>query len=125
MSRSSLPPHAQPSIPADDLLLGIDLGEWTGTGIARSGRREALLGRVEWLRLAPDGLGLEARVRGNRPLPYRVEVRVEDGSLSCRCTCAREMKPGCKHAVAALEALRFPLGALPRDGGLPRRRARG
>ena len=120
-----MPPDVQLSVPADPLLLNSDLGGWAGAGIARSGRREALLGRVEWLRIAPDRLGLEARVRGNRPLPYLVKIWVENRRLNCRCTCAPEMKPGCKHAVAALEALRFPLGALPRDAGSSRRRPPG
>ncbi len=110
-------------IPADPLLLGADLKEWVGERIAQSGRREALLGRVELLRMAADGRSIEGRVRGNRPLPYQVRVAVSEGRLISRCTCARESLPACKHAIAALEALRFPLSALPPDGsGMKKRR---
>ncbi|MCP3982567.1 MAG: DEAD/DEAH box helicase [bacterium] len=107
--------------PAAAQLLEHDLAQWAGAGIAAGGRKDALLGRVESLRLTPDGRRVEARVRGNRPLPYQVRVWVVDGGLDCRCTCARETKSGCKHAVAALEALRFPAAAVPRVPAAERR----
>ena len=119
MPRSGAKPERPqpPRLPAHQLLLTADLKTWAGEGIATSGRREALLGRVEFLRLAPNGRLLEARVRGNRPLPYRSQVWIEDEEIVTRCTCAREPRPACKHAVAALEALRFPLSTVPRKAG--------
>jgi superfamily II DNA or RNA helicase len=73
--------------------------------------------------MAADGRSIEARVRGNRPLPYQVQVRTSRGTLMASCTCAKQMRPACKHAVAALEALRFPLSELPRDmKGMRRKR---
>jgi superfamily II DNA or RNA helicase len=113
-----------PKIPADPALLSTDLKEWAGERIAASGRREALLGRVELLRMAADGRSIEARVRGNRPLPYQVLVRTGQGGLASRCTCAKQTRPACKHAVAALEALRFPLSALPQEGPGRKRKRR-
>jgi len=108
--------RSPPRLPAHPDLLSLDLKGWVGEGIAASGRREALLGRVEFLRLSPSGRLLEARVRGNRPTPYWTRVWVEGDQMISRCTCARESRPACKHAVAALEALRFPLSAVPRQG---------
>jgi superfamily II DNA or RNA helicase len=116
----------KPKIPADPSLLGRDLTDWAGPHIGTAGRREALLGRVELLRLAADGRSIEARVRGNRPLPYRVTVSVGPDDLVGRCTCAKEASAPCKHAVAALEALRFPRQPAPGNGGAsPRRRGGG
>lgn len=109
--------------PAAPLLLQADLMAWAGATVAGGGRKMALLGRVELLRLAPGGDSLEARVRGNRPLPYQVEVALDRGTLTSSCTCARDYA-ACKHAVAALEALRFPMApaaASPR----PQRSSRG
>ena len=118
MPRSS--PRTQradgPRVPAHPQLLEVDLAGWAGERTARNGRREALLGRVEWLKLEPGGAALDARVRGNRPLPYRVSVRAEDGGPDSRCTCAGQGSLPCKHAVAALEALRFPLSEPSREG---------
>ena len=82
-----------PRVPAHSLLTGTDLSAWAGERLAAAGRKEALLGRVEMLRLAADGLAIEARVRGNRPLPYRVKVWVEDEGLRTLCTCAKETMP--------------------------------
>ena len=121
-SRTKTGQPAPPKIPADPALLSTDLKDWAGERIASSGRREALLGRVELLRMAADGRSIEARVRGNRPLPYQVHVRTSEAGLLSSCTCAKETRPACKHAVAALEALRFPLSAAPRD--LPGRKRR-
>ena len=105
-SRSKRPTAPPGGSLADPLLLKADLSRWAGVGIARGGRRAALLGQVEVLRLVSDGRTVEARVRDLGRSPYRVKVVVEDGSLACRCTCAHESP--CKHAVAAIEALRFP-----------------
>jgi superfamily II DNA or RNA helicase len=98
----------EPRVPAHPLLLDTDLAGWAGTGVARGGRRDALLGRVETLRMSLDGRTLDGSVRGNRPLPYRVEVRVADRGLDASCTCSTEPGPPCRHAVAVVEALRFP-----------------
>lgn len=106
--------RSPPGLPAHPSLLNLDLKGWVGEGIAASGRREALLGRVEFLRLAPSGRLLEARVRGNRPTPFRTRVWIEGERMVSRCTCPRESRPACKHAVAALETLRFPLSTVPR-----------
>ncbi len=81
--------------------------------MARGGRETALLGRVQSLRLGADGRHLEARVRDAGPAPYRVEVEVVQGLLASRCTCPFDWGPVCKHAVAAIEALRFPRFAPP------------
>jgi superfamily II DNA or RNA helicase len=106
-------------VPADPLLLQLDLPAWAGPRIARGGRRDALLGRVETLRLSLDGRTVEARVRGNRPLPYQVSIELHDSSAQAHCTCSSELSGPCRHAVAALEALRFP----PSPSGGGRRRA--
>ena len=113
-----------PAVPADPALLQADLGAWAGDHTAAAGRKEALLGRVEMLRLAADGRTITARVRGNRPLPYRVEVRVASSDLESRCTCAGAGLSPCKHAVAALETLRFPLPPAPKNGSSRRGRGR-
>jgi superfamily II DNA or RNA helicase len=42
--------------------------------------------------------------------------------MDCACTCARETKTPCKHAVAALEALRFPQAGVRRSESPPSRR---
>ena len=99
----------KPAPPADPTLMGRDLVEWAGERIAHAGRNYALLGRVESLRLSPEGSTLFALVRGNRPVPYSLEIGVEDGDLSARCTCSQQPGRACRHAVAALEALRFPM----------------
>ena len=125
MSRGKTSIPDKPPIPADRLLLETDLEAWAGRRIFRGGRRAALLGRVEWLRLTPDGGGLEARVRDNRATPYVVNVRCIGAGLNSECTCPDGAAPGCKHAVAAVEALRFPLREAPRAGdGRVRRGAR-
>jgi superfamily II DNA or RNA helicase len=109
-------------VPADPLLLSAPLAHWAGEPIARAGRKYALLGRVEALRLGPDGRCLEARVRGDRAAPYQIDVRVQDGSLDCHCTCEDETHRLCKHAVAALEVLRFPLPSIDESSASARRK---
>ena len=107
---------------ADSRFVEIDLESWAGARIARVGRRDALLGRVETLRLSVDGRAVEARVRGNRPLPYRTQVTADAEGLSTSCTCSRAGAGPCRHAVAAVETLRFPRSEPRRTGG---RRNRG
>ena len=97
-----------PAYPAAAALYALDLADWAGERVARAGRDDALLGRVESLHLALDGRVLEALVRGNRPLPYRVQVDVQELRAATSCTCSREQAGPCRHAVAAVEALRFP-----------------
>lgn len=112
---------------ADPLLLETDLDAWAGERVARSGRETALLGRVVSVRLAGDGKILEARVRDQGATPHRVEVAAHGGMLAARCTCPFEIGPICKHAVAAIEAIRFPrpsLAVLGRDARRPRRGGR-
>jgi superfamily II DNA or RNA helicase len=109
-------------VPADPVLLSAPLAEWAGEPIARAGRKYALLGRVEALQLSPDGRSVDARVRGDRAAPYRVEVGVNDGSLAGRCTCEDEAHNLCKHAVAALEVLRFPLPSVDESSASARRK---
>ena len=116
---------APPRVPADERLLEADLCQWAGQRIAQGGRRDALLGRVEALRLSLDGSSIEARVRGNRPLPYSVEVRTSADSISSHCTCSREAPGPCRHAVAALETLRFPAPAAGASVGVRKRRGAG
>ncbi len=111
-----------PSLPAHRLLVEQDVRAWAGESVAQAGRRDALLGRVELLRLAPNGRLLEARVRSQGPTPYRVQVWVEGQTLESRCTCATAERPACRHGVASIEALRFPLA--PPPGGRRRRRGR-
>src|SRR5262245_46074162 len=97
-----------PVVPPDPALVSTDLARWAGERVARSGRKYALLSRVLSLKLNADGSLLEARVRGSGTTPYRVEVKAQDGFLASRCTCLFDWSPVCKHAVAAVEALRFP-----------------
>ena len=113
MPRGKTPTLTKPPIPADRRLLESDLETWAGRRAFRGGRRDALLGRVEWLRLTPDGSGLEARVRDHRTVPYKVTVRFLGGELHSECTCPDGARPACKHAVAAIETLRFPLSEAP------------
>ncbi len=112
----------KPLPPADPVLLNLDLEGWAGLPVARTGRKYALLGRVESLRLTPEGTGVMAMVRGSRSAPHSVEIVVRDGDLKHRCTCAQEDGQACRHAVAALEALRFPLAASTEDDARGRRR---
>ena len=107
--RKKQPRPATAKVPADTALLERDLGQWAGRRLARGGRRDALLGRVEALHLSLDGRAIEARVRGNRPLPYRVRVEVRGTGLAAQCTCSGVSREPCRHAVAAVETLRFPL----------------
>jgi superfamily II DNA or RNA helicase len=118
-------PAPRRAVPADPVLLSLDAVEWAGERLARGGRRDALLGRVEALQLSLDGCAIEARVRGNRPLPYRVSVTKNDGQVASRCTCSREAPGPCRHAVAALEALRFPASPGGSSGGRSGRPAAG
>ncbi len=104
-------------VPADPQLLELDLRGWAGERIANGGRKDALLGRVESLHLSLDGRTVEARVRGNRPLPYHVRVWLEDGPPRSDCTCSGESTVACRHAVASIEALRFPIPKRPRTTG--------
>jgi len=114
---------APPRVPADAALLELDLSAWSGERIARGGRRDALLGRVELLRLSLDGRSIEARVRGNRPLPYRVSVVLEEHGPAAHCSCSGVPLAPCRHAVAAMETLRFPLSGGPGPGAVRRRSA--
>jgi superfamily II DNA or RNA helicase len=114
-------------LPADPLFLTTDLEAWAGERIAQGGRECALLGRVVSLRLSPEGKIVDARVRDSGPVPYRVEVAAHGELLVSRCTCPFDVGPACKHAVAAVEALRFPRPALSRGRtrrGTPRRSGR-
>ena len=124
MPRGKPTTPARRPVPADRLLLETDLEAWAGSRRFRGGRRDALLGRVEWLRLTPDGNGLEARVRDHRTVPHQVKVRSFGGQLASECTCPDGEGPACKHAVAAVEALRFPLRESPRAANGKIRRAR-
>ncbi len=120
-----------PEVPADPLLLEAGLDGWAGAQVAHAGKQLALLGRVESLRLSPDGRALEGRVRDSGPSPCRVEVLAHGGFLVGRCTCPYEAGTACKHVVAVLEALRFPRPAVLRSPVAKRllrrggRRARG
>jgi len=110
-------------VPADPLLLELDLTAWAGERIAHGGRRDALLGRVELLRLSSDRRSIEARVRGNRPLPYRVSVVIGEQGPTARCSCSGVLQAPCRHAIAAMETLRFPLPDAPGPGAVRRRSA--
>ena len=112
-------------VPADTVLLSADLTTWAGGRIAHAGHESALLGKVEALRLAPDGRSVEAKVRDQGPTPYRVSVDIDDaGGLCARCECPFEGGPVCKHAVATLEALRFPRPAVGLVAGSQKRARR-
>ncbi len=113
---------ASPAPPADPVLLTWDLAEWAGVRLAETGRKYALLGRVEQLHLSTNGSSVAARVRGNRSVPHEVEVTVREGALEHTCTCSQSDGRPCRHAVAALEALRFPLSAPANVDGTGRRR---
>lgn len=112
--------------PAHARLLETDLAAWAGSAVAHAGRNYALLGRVLELRLHADGTEVQARVRGSRSTPYEVRVAVAEGArLSHQCTCSEDGGGVCRHAVAALEALRFPLLSPVDDRGPARRRTAG
>lgn len=127
MKRRSRKPSrpAVVSVPADPVLLSADLTAWAGERIAHAGHESALLGKVEALRLAPDGRAVEAKVRDQGPTPYRVSVEI-DGPLGlvARCECPFVEGPVCKHAVATLEALRFPRPAVGQVAGSQKRARR-
>jgi len=112
------------TISADGVLLSADLKVWAGERIAQAGHESALLGKVETLRLAADGRSVEGKVRDQGPTPYRVAVSVGDGALEARCECPYEGGPVCKHAVATLEALRFPRPAVVHVAGSQKRARR-
>jgi uncharacterized Zn finger protein len=57
------------------------------------------------------------------PTPYRVAVSVAGDVLESQCECSYEGGPVCKHAVAAVEALRFPRPAVVHVAGSQKRRA--
>jgi superfamily II DNA or RNA helicase len=115
---------AAAAIPADATLLSADLTAWAGDRISHAGHESALLGKVEALRLAPDGRSVQGKVRDHGPTPYRVSVEVSGSGLESRCECAYEGGPVCKHAVAAVEALRFPRPALVHVAGSHKRARR-
>jgi len=117
--------RAPAAVPAAEPFLQADLTAWAGEQVAHAGRNYALLGRVLALRVSPDGEVVEARVRGNRAVPYGVVVRMDDGVLIGECTCSQDGATSCRHAVAALEALRFPLVAARAERGAGRRGASG
>ena len=123
--KTQRPRRLAPPEGADPALLATDLERWAGERVARGGRETALLGRVQSLRLGADGRHLEARVRDAGPAPYVVEVEVVGGLLASRCTCPFDWGPVCKHAVAAVEALRFPRIAPPILAGGKRAPRRG
>ena len=75
-------------MPADPLLLEASLDGWAGAQVAHAGKQLALLGRVESLRLSPDGRALEGRVRDSGPAPCRVEVLEGAASLLDRADSA-------------------------------------
>ncbi len=112
------------AISADTVLLSADLKVWAGERVAHAGHESALLGRVEALRLASDGRSVEGRVRDQGPIPYRVAVSVDGNGLESRCECPYEGGPVCKHAVAALEVLRFPRPAVLQVAGSQKRARR-
>jgi superfamily II DNA or RNA helicase len=123
--RAKRPPRpASAALAADGVLLTSDLKQWAGERIAQAGHDSALLGKVEALRLAADGRSVEGRVRDQGPTPYRVGVSVVDGALAARCECPFEGGPVCKHAVAVLEALRFPRPAVLQVAGSQKRARR-
>jgi superfamily II DNA or RNA helicase len=122
LKRSTRPAVA--AISADAVLLSSDLKVWAGERIAQAGHESALLGKVEALRLAADGRSVEGKVRDQGPTPYRVAVSVDAGELDSRCECPYEGGPVCKHAVAVLEALRFPRPAVVHVAGSQKRARR-
>jgi len=111
--------------PADPLLVAADLPAWAGERIAHAGHEAALLGKVETMRLDADGRAVEAKVRDQGPIPYRVRVEIgPDGDLASQCECPFEGGPACKHAIAMLEALRFPRPAVLHVAGSQKRARR-
>lgn len=60
------------------------------------------------MHLAAGGGAVEADVRDSGRSPHHVSVRVRDGVLDSRCSCATGDLEPCQHAVAAVEAVRFP-----------------
>ena len=95
--------------PADPRFFDVDLPGWAGEERYKLGRKDALLGRVERLQLADEGRSVVARVRGERPTPHQIQVWIDERGLTSRCDCSAPHGAPCRHAVAAVEALRFPL----------------
>jgi uncharacterized Zn finger protein len=90
-----------------------------GRAVLRSGAVSALVRRGE---------ELTAAVAGSEDAPYRVAIRLKDGTVADhRCTCPYEWGGACKHVVATLLAAAVPgavaerptlralLGDLPRE----------
>ena len=94
--------------PADPVLLEADLTAWAGEAVAQGGRKLALLGKVDKVRLGADGRTVEGQVRGTGPYAYRVDIAVEAGALVSACSCGDQEHAVCVHAVALLQAVRFP-----------------
>jgi len=115
---------ATTAIFADAVLLSADLRDWAGERVAHAGHESALLGKVEALRLAADGRSVEGKVRDQGPTPYRVAVSANGDGLTSQCECPYEGGPVCKHAVAILEALRFPRPAVVHVAGSQKRTRR-
>jgi superfamily II DNA or RNA helicase len=65
--------------------------------------------------LSLDGRVAYGRVRDSGRSPCEVEVLAAGGLLASRCTCPYEAGPACPHAVAVVEALRFPRPAVLRS----------
>ena len=101
-------PSPPAAVPADARLLALDLEGWAGRHVAHAGHDLALLGKVVSLRLADEGATLQARVKDSGPHPSTVAIHAIDDGYAASCTCPWEEGPVCKHAVAAVEALRFP-----------------
>lgn len=123
--KPSRPAAEAPKVPASRGLIEADLSGWAGEETAKLGRKDALLGRVERMHLADGGLCLEARVRGERPAPHVVRIWDDVGRLTLDCDCAAGRGEPCRHAVAALQALRFPLAEISEGKSARRRRSSG
>ncbi|MDH3784563.1 MAG: DEAD/DEAH box helicase [Acidobacteriota bacterium] len=126
MRKRVVPPQPAPS-PASPAFMEIDLVAWAGEPMARAGRRDALLGRVESLRVAADGATLVAKVRDERAAARQVTVCLAGDEVEWVCTCPSATGSPCKHVVAAVEALRFPMGGPIVEAGVAAagRRSRG
>lgn len=80
-----------------------DIEEWAGSKTTSKGEDYQRSGRVEEIRLTPEG-GLLAMVHGRKE--YFTEVTLVNGALSSICTCP--VGGDCKHGVATvLEYLNF------------------
>ena len=87
-----------------------------------AGARSELEGRVQDLRIGPDGFTISASVRGGTRLPYRLGLRLvpgRTGRLTIMGTCSCPVGFNCKHVAAVLFAYQEEQRALGPPAAAP------